>query len=421
MPSIDSLISVLDRSKKRIAIAFGLALALHFPLTPALPVLRLASRLTGKPLAEKTQKPPPPQEVEVELREALHSEEVRREQAHAEPPDGPSMQMAPPADVKFAGAQPKPDADKTPDKPKEVKKDKVKAVGLEGNPNSKIIGKPAVTMGLWFGSLRDNPLGKQLTELAACDREWKRFLDQGIDPLNDFEGVLVVGPGLMDSNQLTAAVRHNLSAERVHGVMQTLVEESGDNGRWLASDVASARLGRNQRVLLPQQKDLFFVTPSKGWEALHRVKEPLRVPSAEGRTASLVLVNPNRVLERVGLTLPKRISEMRLEAFANADQSVDLKVELEATSAEAAKQEASRVSAQMHDFFADAWTAASALRALSGSNAGETHLEVPPHLDLEVDDRTLTGMLHLTQGQTRATLRLLSSFVCRKKAHAAKP
>ncbi|HWA72654.1 MAG TPA: hypothetical protein VG937_09975 [Polyangiaceae bacterium] len=426
IPRLESLIAILDRSKKRLALAFGAAVLLHFPLTPALPLLRLAHRLTDN--KAETQ-PPPPQEVEVDLREAVRSEEKRIAQKAEPPPSkAASMQMEPPSPIKFAGgekpaAEPEKANEKPEEKPKEpppkepLQKEKVKSVGLEGL-SSKPADRPAMTLGIWFGTLRESPLGKRLIELASCDREWKRFMDQGVDPLKDLDGVLVVGPGLFHSDQLTAAVRHELPAERVRTVMESLVSQSKDRGRWLEPDVASVRLGRSQRVLLSQQSDLFFITPSKGWEALRKVKEPLRVPSAEGRAASLSFVKPNRVLSRVGLKLPKRIDELRLEIFANLDESADIRVELEATSAEAASAEAKQVTEQMHDFFSDVWTTASALRTLTGNGDGN-HLETAPRLDLEVDDRVLSGMVHLSPNQTRATLDLLASLSCKKGKPAA--
>jgi hypothetical protein len=420
MARLEMLIGLLDRSKKRLGVAFVLALLIHFPLTPGMSVLRLAHRLSQN----KEQAPPaPPQLVEVELQEAVRNEQERREAARVEPPSkAASLQMAappaaPPQPIPLA-ITPKPVAEKEADKPKDPKKEKVKEVSLQGGAASKPSNKPAMTLGLWLSSLRASPLGAQLIAMAGCDREWKRFIDQGVDPLNDLEGVLVIGPGLFDSGSLTAAVRHSLAPERVHAVMEALVAASGGKGRWLLPDVASARLGRGQRVLLPQQKDLFFVTPTNGWEALHRVKEPLSVPSAEGRTASLSLVKPNRTLERVGLTLPKRIAELRLEVYANLDESVDIKVELEATSSAAAAEEAPRVTEQLRDFFSDVWTTTSALGVLSGANSGGSHLEVAPRLDLEVEERTLSGLLHLSPGQTRATLNLLASLVCRNKPKA---
>ena len=218
---------------------------------------------------------------------------------------------------------------------------------------------------------------------------------------------------------MTAAVRHNLPSEKVHDVMDRLVQKSGKNGRWIQPDVATARLGKVQRVLIPKQDDLFFVAPSKGWQALSNVKEPLRVPAADGRALSLVVVQPNRLFERVGLSLPRRLHELRLEIFANPDQSIDIKVELEDSSAATAKQDARTVSQQLHDFFADMWVTTAALRAITGSNSKSgseetSGLETAPRLDLTPDDKTLEGMVHLSPDQARATLELISSVVCRK-------
>ena len=431
MARLEKLIQVLDRSRKRLAIAVGIAILLHLPLTPVMPVLRLLHRVTKtKELEKAPPQPSAPRQVEVELKEALRSEELRQEQAKVTPPsNGPSLQVNPPSNVKFSKSTPeqKAEEEKNNAKPKDLKKEKVKNVGLEGVEN-KLTGKPGVTLGLWFSSMREHPLGKRLAQIAACDAEWRAFVNQGVNLMQDFDGVLVVGPNFTDSSQMTAAVRHNLPSQRVHEVMDSLVQKSGKNGHWLAPDVASARLGRVQRVLMPKQEDLFFVAPSKGWQALNNVKEPLRVPNAEGRSASLVLMRPNQLLERVGLSLPRRLSELRLEVFANPDQSLDIKIELEDASIAAARQDARNVSEQLHDFFADMWVTAAAVRAITGSDEStepqptdNPSMETAPRLDLTPDEKTLTGMVHLTPAQARTTLELISSVVCRKKSKPKTP
>lgn len=427
MDRLDKLITVLDRSRKRLAIAVCVAILLHVPFTPVMPVLRLLHRVTRtKDTSVAAPQPSAPRQVEVELKEALRSEELRREQAQLTPPsNGPSLSVDTPSSVKFSKNTPAKAEDSA--KLKDPKKEKVKNVGLEGNMQSKITGKPAITIGLWFPSMRDHPLGKRLTQIATCDVEWRTFVNLGVDLMKDFDGVLVVGPNLTDSGQMTAAVRHNLPSQRVHEVMDTLVQRSGKNGRWISPDVASAKFGKIQRVLIPKQDDLFFVAPSKGWQALSNVKEPLKVPSAEGRAASLVVVQPNRMLERFGLTLPKRLNEMRLEVFANPDQSVDIKVELEDSSVSAARQDARAVSDQLHDFFADMWVAVAAARAITGTEANSEPsteappLETAPRLDLTPDEKTLSGMVHLSPSQARTTLELISSVVCRKKKKTVGP
>jgi hypothetical protein len=127
------------------------------------------------------------------------------------------------------------------------------------------------------------------------------------------------------------------------------------------------------------------------------------------------------MLEQVGLSLPKRIRELRLEVYANPDQSMDIKVELEDSNAEAAQQDAKSVSQQMHDFFADVWVATSALKALTGTAGSGDHpaLETAPHLDLSPDEKTLTGMIHLSPSQARTSLELIASAICRKPKSAS--
>jgi hypothetical protein len=238
--------------------------------------------------------------------------------------------------------------------------------------------------------------------------------------LNDFDGVLVVGPSLTEPGQLTAAVRHDLPYERVHDVVDGLVKRSGKNGKWLKADVATARFGKEQRVLLPHQKDLFFMAPSKGWEALHDLKTPMKVPASEGRLASVVLSEPNRTLKKAGLVLPKRLSSLRLEVYANADRSGDIKIELEDSSPKAAREDVDEASQLLSDFFADAWILASTVASLSGIDGESTRGELAPRLELSVVESTLSGAIHLSPGQTRRTIDLVRSLLCRKPKTNAK-
>ena len=202
MDRLEKLILVLDRSRKRLAVAVGVAILLHLPFTPVMPVLRLLNRVTRH--KDNSPAPPPtaPRQVEVELQEALKNEEKRHEQAQIpQPTNGPSLSVDTPSSVKFSKSSPKSEEEKARAKPKEPKKEKVKNIGLEGNMENKITGKPGITLGLWFSSMRDHPLGKRLTEIATCDVEWRTFVGLGVNLMQDFEGVLVVGPNLTDSGK----------------------------------------------------------------------------------------------------------------------------------------------------------------------------------------------------------------------------
>jgi hypothetical protein len=423
MTQRESLVGLLDRSRKRLAVALGIALFLHLPLTPALSIFKLAHRFS---MSREASKPPPARELEVELQDALNDEQKRVESRDIEAPSkAPSVQIEsraplevakPEAKPGEAGNTPKAGSDPSAPAPSaELARKKIRQLRLEGDLAVKSGSKPGAMMGLWFSSLRHTLLGQELGNVAACNREWKGFIDQGIDVMNDIDAVLVVGPDLFNPARLTVAVGHALSAERVHGVMDALVQHSGAHGSWLRPNVAAARLGRRHRVLVASQQDLFFVAPRKGWEALDRMTAPVRVPPADGRAASVVLGEPNRVLDTVGLTLPKSISQLRLELFANRDQSLDLKLELEAKTAKAAQLDADAIAEQMRDFVDDVWTATSALGTFAGTHTPARHREPSPRLDLTLDGQTLSGMLHLSAEQTRATLSLLSSLACKQQ------
>jgi len=411
MTRFGSLWQLVLRSKRRLMWTGFLAVLVHLPLTPAAPVLRMAGRLSTKPTQLE---PAPPQQVEVELEQAVRHEH-KRQQAQEQPRGkAASVQMEePPSKVRFAQAAPEPPQPDPAEAAEAQKKaERLRPIGLSGDPDRKLIGRPEVTLGLWFGSLRDTPLAAPLMEIAGCDREWRRFLDEGIQPLNDIDGALMVGPSLFDSTQLTVAVRHHLDKERVRTLVDSLIRTSGAVGRWLFEDAASVRLGKRERVLLPLSDELFFVAPRKGWEPLRRAKGAVQVPSAEGRTLSLSLLHPNRVLQHLGTKLPDSIDELRLEVFTNPDAAVDVRIELEASSAVLAARDAAKVESQLRDLFTDVWTAASALGTISGANSAAP--ELPPKLDLTLEERTLSGGFRLSGNQTRATLGLLSSFSCKK-------
>ena len=151
-------------------------------------------------------------------------------------------------------------------------------------------------------------------------------------------------------------------------------------------------------------------------------RNPCGYPARKGVRRAWCSNNPMQMLERVGLALPKRIRELRVEVFANPDQLVDIKVELEDASPEAAQADAKSVSELMHDFFADVWVATSALKAITGTSSGASNnptLETAPHLNLTPDEKVLGGMIHLTPSQAKTTLELLASAICRKPAKAS--
>jgi hypothetical protein len=423
---LDLLLDFVERSRKRLLVAGVIALGLHLPFTPAMPLFRVLERmmLLREDQSVKQEEPVPPQQVEVELKELARQEEAKKFEEQKQDKNANSLSLSkpaptPPTGVKFAQGQNQPASEQKAENPASPppppEKKRPKEIGLDGKLSQDLAGKPGVTLGLWFTSFRDHPLGASVGQLLACDPQWNAFLQQGVDPTRHFEGALVVGPSIKEPKKMTAAIRHNLPPEQVKSVMGALVEQSGPQGRWLRPDVANARVGKTPRVLFPHSQDTFFVTPPKGWETLHDVTEPLRVPSADGRSLSLTIRRPSNALSRFGVTLPARLRELRLEVFANVDHSVDVKLELDDASEAAAQADVRKVSSQLRNLFADLWATTEAVRALTGLAMGRDQRAQPaPTLDLVAEQKTLVGNLHFSAGQAKTTLELLTSVACKK-------
>jgi hypothetical protein len=441
-------LAVLERSKKRIVIALGVAVLIHLPLTPAMPVLRLLHRVAMVQKADKKPlptEPVPARNVEVELREVVRQEEKKQEEssepgASSKAPQlamvGPTPNAVAKSAVTFApgGEDPKADAkaaEAAEAKAAEAKAaealakaqkqrelERLKAIGLTGKLDPALTGKPNVSIGIWFSTMRDHVLGESLSRLVGCDGQWRSVLAQGLSPMRDLEGVLVVGARLEEPDKMTAVVRHNLSEQRMRDVMNALVVQSGPAGKWIRPDTAAVRLGAARRVMFPQANhfETFFVAPGKGWEVLRDSKEPLSIPQASSRGLSVAIRQPSGSLSRYGLSLPASIEELRLEVYPNPDQSIDVKVELEEKTEAKARESAATVSAQVGEFFGDLWTATMALSLVAGpsGDAPSSAAEPAPRLQLAAREKMLVGMVHLTPGQSRTTLALFSSLFCRK-------
>ena len=77
-------------------------------------------------------------------------------------------------------------------------------------------------------------------------------------------------------------------------------------------------------------------------------------------------------------------------------------------------EEMARSRIVLHDFFADVWAVASALGNLTGASGADAPREMAPSLDLSVDGKALTGMIHLSSAQTRTAIELSASVMCQK-------
>lgn len=287
-------------------------------------------------------------------------------------------------------------------------------VGLKGKLSEGLVGKPNVTVALWMPDIRAHRLGPAVNEMMSCSPDWRPFLQRGIKPLDDIEGFMAVGPQIASSAQMTVAVQHHVPDDQIKGLIDALVQRSGPAGAWLVDDAAKIVVQRRERVMFPHPRDMLFVAPVDGWRAVHDMKEPVSLPPSRGRAASVTLLRPARPLRKLGIELPERLAELRLDVFANSDGSVDLRVDIDDASDEAAAADLARVGRAFELFFGDLSQVAATVGSFApGVEGGQLTL---PRPDFAQVGKRLTATLRVMPAQTGTMLAILGKVVCPKKA-----
>lgn len=426
--------------RRPLVFTFLVALVVHTPFTPLFPLLRVLRRAAllredkrdwdykdeskqdlSVPL-ELVQMPPKPDSTSGESTAVALP--VDKPAPKAAQPDAPKQKTEVKLGAgKTAESQAKEDADKADgpgEKEKKAKRDEKKRkddapdkkdeVGLKGT-NAKLAGKPNVSMALWFEPIRTHELAKVADKLFTCAPEWRPFVAEGIAPLSDLEGVLVVGPKLTDAAQMTAAVQHKLDAERMKSVADALVHKSG--GAWLEPDVARVVLMKRERALFTHPTDMIFVTPKDSYKAIHDSKDPMSLPPAGGRALAVSLQKPARPLKKLGLRLPERLTELRIDVFANRDGSADMQLDFEDVGEAEARADAPLVTATVQSLFSDLSSVTRTVDALVDDGGNDATLKLP-QVSFDAVEKRLTATAHFDTRQTSKMLSLLGRVVCPK-------
>lgn len=452
-PTPSKIRRTLAALRRPLVFTFFVALAVHTPFTPLFPLLRVLQRaaLLREDKRDWDYKDEAPQDlsVPIELVQLPPKPSPAGEQAVALPVDRPAdkpVDKAAPAprepheksEVKLgAGKSAEPEAKAEGDKAdpagdekkkqateekrrKDDARDKKDEIGLKG-ANAKLAGKPNVSLALWFEPIRKHELAKVADKLFACAPEWKPFLAEGVSPLSDLEGVLVVGPKLSDPAKMTAAVQHRLDAARMRSIAEALVQKSGAHGGWLEPEVARVLLLRRERAMFAHPTDMIFVTPKDSYKAIHASAQPMSLPPSGGRALAVQLQRPSQPLKKLGLRLPGRLSELRVDVFANADGSADMQLDFEDVGEAEARADAPLVTATVQSLFADLSSVTRAVDALVDDGGNDATLKLP-EVTFDAVDKRLTATAHFDPRQTSKMLGLLGRVVCPKpKAKTPKP
>jgi hypothetical protein len=369
---------IRDARARTLWTAMFIALAAHLPFTPLPFVLRfLAAYLTrgdtswdytddrviipislledqGKP-----EEPPPPEPKATPAPAPTEPKPPKREHppADAGAPDAETQEGGAVADAaserrgaRDAGSPLATVADAHGDGAGPSVKD---TMSLVGALKRTVQGKPNVALVLWFSTIRDHPLGGQVGNLLACNAQWRDFIGDLIDPLQDLDGVMLTGPRMADTSKVTAIAQHRLEDAKINEVMTSLAAKARRQGE--GGPVPTNHPGmvavrfhadRADRIAFTHPRKVIIITPPEGFDQLRDQPEPLSLPAGQGRAMSLTMVNPWRPLRAIGLRLPETLSELRLNVSASPDGSVNAEIEFDDQDATLAKAHATEMSEQ---------------------------------------------------------------------------
>jgi hypothetical protein len=216
-------------------------------------------------------------------------------------------------------------------------------LSLVGSARSVVSGKANVSLAFWFSTMREHSLGRQVGGLLACNPQWRDFLGNEVDPLDDLDAVLLVGPQMRDTSKLTVLAQSRMEDAKIAKIMSRLAQKSGGNVMEGPGGTRAVRFraDRADRVALTHPHKMIIVTPPEGYEQIRNRTDAISLPPGRGQALSLTLVTPWRPLRNLGLHFPESLSEMRVNVFAAQDGGVDLQIEFDDVDAASAEAHAS--------------------------------------------------------------------------------
>ncbi|MEZ4446547.1 MAG: hypothetical protein R3B72_46135 [Polyangiaceae bacterium] len=345
--------AALDPPRRIFAVMLLVALVLHLPAlptrlsqwfaflipTPSEPdepqqgvVLPIDVDLLSEPEPAATAEPAPapkPEDLEKALKQEPPSNDVdenaffddgpgtEKRGAHEEPEhetdDEPKAPQEPPAAP--------PPAPHAPDAPKVLPEGKLDDVfDAAGGPGAVRAQSPNVNVYLAADVLRRRKLATTFSQLLTSVPQWNELIGgTGLDPLRDFDRILISGPQFRNPSWIVVAIKFNVTAKRIKAALEKVVARSGEGGKWL--DPLTAQFGpKGERyaVLVPSKRTL-WILPKKQKEDIERVREAGAFARTPPAGIVVDLKNPANAFKRAPVAFPKTISHMRVHFTPKGD------------------------------------------------------------------------------------------------------
>ncbi len=261
--------------------------------------------------------------------------------------------------------------------------------------------------------IREHALGAELSQMLLAFPEWQ-FVMGGteLDPVQDFDHILLAGPQMRRPEYVTAVVHYNAPLGRVRRAVDRARRQSQPPGKWLKGypfAVTTVSNGHHVAALLPAKR-LVVIHPAKEKDQIPLFKDIKPFQKSTEVVIGLKIAMPWRAFIGVpGVQLPKSLRWMRLTLtpVPRGDQPAGggyiIRAEAEDESAEAAREHAAEI-AQMLEVFRVPVEVPDWL-PFAGRLLGGKRLELIGKPSFEVVDQRITVRAHASPKQIRFIVR----------------
>jgi hypothetical protein len=405
--------SLLRRWRRRFFYALVVAAIVHLPLTPITLLFGLAARLLHIQKAEDVDYQSalaPMDEVTVELLDPPppppSSDPATAAGGSGAPTTQAQIELPKGADGAKPGEAKDDDPDGTePDQRAEAKDEPLGLADLE----NELATQPNVTMSIWFGPMRRSPHAPKLRALLDCGPMGIALRHAGVEALSDLDAVLAAGSKISDAATYTIAAQHHLPPARLFGAVDRLVRQ---HGQWLDAGAAKIAAAGAWRVVMPAGRSVVLATPVVGWQKVRALGRAPKVPASHGRAVALRLLRPSIAFDRLGIDLPERLEEMRLDVYPSSTGDVDAVVRFFDRDSATAAIDAPIVTSRVRDALSQLREAASLMSWLA-LFVGGARFDAPlPQPEFAADGRYVTADVRIPAAQADALLGQMAPFVC---------
>jgi hypothetical protein len=228
-----------------------------------------------------------------------------------------------------------------------------------GAPGAVTPEHPNVRVYLAADRIRNQASGPLFSEMLVSIPEWNEVIGgTGIDPMRDFDHVLVSGPEFRNPDHIVAVLDYNIATPRIKRALEAAMAKSKPPGSWLeghSMPVASLGDKGYRRAALLAQKHMLVLLPESAEDQIERLKDMQAFRKSGKASIVLYLLTPWRAFRGTGFPVPKRIKWLRLTligvdtAAGAAAGGYQLEVEGEDDSPEAAAEDAKELATAIED------------------------------------------------------------------------